>query len=747
MSVEDGGSPPKGTWPPGFTRDEGHEEARPEGYPARPGAGGAPGTPGVPPDAGGVVSLGSAGLGEAAPLPDALPYGFGDASAYGNESGFIAAVRADALPPTSGGWPPQPPVVPPVIPPVVPPVVPQQQPGLPVDLEGLPVTGPGDVYAPVHSHGHGPADAPVLVPGGGYPQGPLNAPVVPHQAPPGGPEAWGYPAHEAAPAQAPEAFQSGFFSAVLPEAPHAPDPDPAPMPTPASGTPIGRLPIGLGQPVPGPPPVFDDVVPPVEAHPAFHAPFPADGGDAGGYVNFVPADVDPAPPAPAPDPLTDPIPAPPPFAEPARHPEAAPEPPPFASGFYAAVLPEQVAEPRPDAFAQRWAEPAAEPFAGPAVEPFAEPVPEPVPEQFPEYVREPYAEPVAQETYAEPVAPEASYAPPAPETYAEPVAAGEPAAPPAPRATASVSDTGMLSIAGATLGEFAVAASQAAEVQARVEETPSADGEFAPEPAVVDPRSAYRRAAEPFPQPADPYFDAPPARDPAADPGPPRPPVVSVEALPAPGPATDPAPFGIPGTPLGETAFGPPDVPAPAGPDVPVVTYPMRVNGVVQVVESAWIGESLLYVLRERLGLPGAKEGCGQGVCGACTVLVDGAPAAACLVPAATVGGRDVTTVEGLAEHGVPTAIQRALAEHGAVQCGFCIPGVVVSAQALLARIPHPDEATVRRALAGHPCRCAGPNRMVAAVCAVAAERPADVVDAAGSVFEPAPHAGAEGRP
>ncbi|UGQ09587.1 2Fe-2S iron-sulfur cluster-binding protein [Yinghuangia sp. ASG 101] len=172
---------------------------------------------------------------------------------------------------------------------------------------------------------------------------------------------------------------------------------------------------------------------------------------------------------------------------------------------------------------------------------------------------------------------------------------------------------------------------------------------------------------------------------------------------------------------------------APGG---PVVSYTIKVNGTTQVVDRAWLGENLLQVLRERLGLPGAKDGCGQGVCGTCTVLVDGAPAVACLVPAATVGERAVTTIEGVSAQGGPAAaIRQALIEHGAVQCGFCVPGIVMSAHALLARLPGADEATIRRALAGHPCRCVGPNRMVAAVCAVAAGQ---ATEPAASLFEPA---------
>jgi aerobic-type carbon monoxide dehydrogenase small subunit (CoxS/CutS family) len=157
--------------------------------------------------------------------------------------------------------------------------------------------------------------------------------------------------------------------------------------------------------------------------------------------------------------------------------------------------------------------------------------------------------------------------------------------------------------------------------------------------------------------------------------------------------------------------------------DDPVATYRLRVNGSEHLVDRAWIGESLLFVLRERLGLPGAKDGCGQGVCGMCTVSVDGAATAACLTAAANLGDSDVRTVEGLAADGGPTDVQRALVEAGAVQCGFCTPGVALAATTLLARVPDPDEATVRSALAGHACRCAGPNPMVQAVLAVARER------------------------
>lgn len=206
-----------------------------------------------------------------------------------------------------------------------------------------------------------------------------------------------------------------------------------------------------------------------------------------------------------------------------------------------------------------------------------------------------------------------------------------------------------------------------------------------------------------------------------------------------PGYPSDPGPaFAAPGEASATAPLGGPD--AFGSPGGPTVSYTVRVNGAMHVVDGVWIGESLLHVLRERLGLPGAKDGCGQGVCGTCTVLVDGAPAVSCMLPAATMGDREITTIEGLADLGVPTAVRQALIAHGAVQCGFCVPGVVVSAHALLARIPQPDEATVRRALAGHPCRCAGPNRMVAAVCAVAA---GEAAEPPASLFEPTGSGGA----
>ncbi|RLB54716.1 MAG: hypothetical protein DRI34_11630 [Deltaproteobacteria bacterium] len=125
----------------------------------------------------------------------------------------------------------------------------------------------------------------------------------------------------------------------------------------------------------------------------------------------------------------------------------------------------------------------------------------------------------------------------------------------------------------------------------------------------------------------------------------------------------------------------------------------------------------LIDVLREDLGLTGTKEGCGQGECGACTVLVDGRPVNSCLYPAAEVDGRRVTTIEGLERQpGRLSVLQRAFVEQGGIQCGFCTPGMILSAQGLLERNPHPDDGQIRRALSGNLCRCTGYLQIVAAV-------------------------------
>ena len=125
-----------------------------------------------------------------------------------------------------------------------------------------------------------------------------------------------------------------------------------------------------------------------------------------------------------------------------------------------------------------------------------------------------------------------------------------------------------------------------------------------------------------------------------------------------------------------------------------------------------WEGESLLYVLRERFGLYGSKNACEQGECGSCSVYLDGMLVCACLVLGGQANGRSIVTVEGLDGAGV----QQAFVEAGAVQCGFCTPGLVVATHDLLRRIPHPTEAQVREALAGNVCRCTGYTKIIDAV-------------------------------
>ncbi len=156
--------------------------------------------------------------------------------------------------------------------------------------------------------------------------------------------------------------------------------------------------------------------------------------------------------------------------------------------------------------------------------------------------------------------------------------------------------------------------------------------------------------------------------------------------------------------------------------DRAAVGLKLTVNGEPREIEGAWGGESLLYALRERLGLPGAKNACEQGECGSCSVYLDGTLVCACLVLAAQAAGRDVVTVEGLAPGEELHAIQRAFIDAGAVQCGFCTPGLIVASHDLLRRDPRPAEADVREALAGNLCRCTGYAKILDAV-RLAAER------------------------
>jgi carbon-monoxide dehydrogenase small subunit len=142
----------------------------------------------------------------------------------------------------------------------------------------------------------------------------------------------------------------------------------------------------------------------------------------------------------------------------------------------------------------------------------------------------------------------------------------------------------------------------------------------------------------------------------------------------------------------------------------------MTVNGESRKVDDVWEGESLLYVLRERLGLPGSKNACEQGECGSCTVYLDGTSACACLVAAGQAQGRQVTTVEGLAEEEQLHPVQQAFVEAGAVQCGFCTPGLLVQTHDLLSRDPQPSDPEIREALAGNLCRCTGYEKILDAV-------------------------------
>ena len=141
----------------------------------------------------------------------------------------------------------------------------------------------------------------------------------------------------------------------------------------------------------------------------------------------------------------------------------------------------------------------------------------------------------------------------------------------------------------------------------------------------------------------------------------------------------------------------------------------LNVNGEPKEAE-VWEGESLLFALRERLGLPGSKNACEQGECGSCSVLLDGGLVCSCLVLAAQADGHVVVTVEGLAQDGQLHPVQEAFAETGAVQCGFCTPGLIVATADLLQRNPAPSEDEIREALSGNLCRCTGYAKIFDAV-------------------------------
>jgi len=142
----------------------------------------------------------------------------------------------------------------------------------------------------------------------------------------------------------------------------------------------------------------------------------------------------------------------------------------------------------------------------------------------------------------------------------------------------------------------------------------------------------------------------------------------------------------------------------------------LTVNGERRQADDVWEGESLLYLLRERLGLPGSKNACEQGECGSCSVYLDDEVVCACLVAAGQAVGREVVTVEGLADGAELHPVQQAFIDQGAVQCGFCTPGLLVAVHDLLARDAHPDDAEIREALAGNLCRCTGYEKILDAV-------------------------------
>ncbi|WP_240979404.1 2Fe-2S iron-sulfur cluster-binding protein [Streptomyces sp. HNM0574] len=234
---------------------------------------------------------------------------------------------------------------------------------------------------------------------------------------------------------------------------------------------------------------------------------------------------------------------------------------------------------------------------------------------------------------------------------------------------------------------------------------PEAEAEPVPEPAGAEAEPAAEPETEPTAEPGtDP---APEGTEPATDaPAPDEPPA-----------ADAPAPDAPAGTPVAE-------VPA-VDTEHPHTSYVLHVNGVDRLVSESWIGESLLYVLRERLGLAGAKDGCSQGECGACSVQVDGRLVAACLVPAATAAGSEIRTVEGLATDGEQSDVQRALACSGAVQCGFCVPGMAMAVHDLLEGNHKPTELETRQAICGNLCRCSGYRGVLDAVRTVVDERAA----------------------
>ncbi|MFJ4877837.1 2Fe-2S iron-sulfur cluster-binding protein [Streptomyces sp. NPDC088745] len=290
---------------------------------------------------------------------------------------------------------------------------------------------------------------------------------------------------------------------------------------------------------------------------------------------------------------------------------------------------------------------------------------------------------------------------------------------PAPSASEPAAEAAAHDVEGAAAPEAALAseAALAPEGALAPEAAPAPNSADLPDLSDL-PRSPAAPADDPEAAPAA-LHEAPSGDAPAAAPEPET------------GYGTEHAPdSGLVASP--EAAFAPsyaaPHEPPPfhdAPSEHPSASYVLRVNGADRPVTDAWIGESLLYVLRERLGLAGAKDGCSQGECGACAVQVDGRLVASCLVPAATTAGSEVRTVEGLAADGEPSDVQRALANCGAVQCGFCIPGMAMTVHDLLEGNHAPTELETRQALCGNLCRCSGYRGVLEAVRDVVAEREA----------------------
>ena len=154
--------------------------------------------------------------------------------------------------------------------------------------------------------------------------------------------------------------------------------------------------------------------------------------------------------------------------------------------------------------------------------------------------------------------------------------------------------------------------------------------------------------------------------------------------------------------------------------------FTLNVNGEAQQVRDSWLGENLMDVLRDRLGLMGSKGACEQGECGSCSVLVDGHLVCSCLVMAASAVGQQVVTIEGVAPVGSPSDVQQAFVDFGAVQCGFCTPGLIMAVHVLIERRPDPGDTDIREELAGNICRCTGYGRIIDAVQQVAVARRTD---------------------